>query len=251
VERVFGMVEAMKPERTMYCPGCGHGIAHRLVAELVDEFGLRERAIGIAPVGCSVFADLYWNFDVISAAHGRAPAVATGMTRANPNCFVISYQGDGDLAAIGTAETIHAANRGEKFVTVFVNNAIYGMTGGQMAPTTLIGQRATTCQLGRDPAIAGYPIRVCELLQTLGGVAYLARGSVDTPKNVLATKRHMKKAFELALAKKGYTLVEILSPCPTNWGLTPTKALEWLREKMLAYYPLGVFKDVTAEEKKA
>jgi 2-oxoglutarate ferredoxin oxidoreductase subunit beta len=251
VERVFGMVEAMKPERTMYCPGCGHGIAHRLVAELVDEFGLRERAIGIAPVGCSVFADLYWNFDVISAAHGRAPAVATGMTRANPDCFVVSYQGDGDLAAIGTAETIHAANRGEKFVTIFVNNAIYGMTGGQMAPTTLVGQRSATCQLGRDPAIAGYPIRVCELLETLGGVAYLARGSVDTPKNVLATKRHMKKAFELALAKKGYCLVEIVSPCPTNWGMTPAKALEWLREKMLAYYPLGVFKDVTAEEKKA
>jgi 2-oxoglutarate ferredoxin oxidoreductase subunit beta len=241
------MVEAMKPERTRYCPGCGHGIIHRLVAELVDEFGLRDRTVGIEPVGCSVLADLYWNFDVISAAHGRAAAVGTGMTRANPDAFVISYQGDGDLAAIGTAETIHAANRGEKFVTIFVNNAIYGMTGGQMAPTTLINQPATTCLQGRDPAIAGYPIRVCELLQTLGGVAYLARGAVDTPKNVLATKRHMKKAFQLVLEKRGYCLVEILSPCPTNWGMTPAKAIEWLRENMLTYYPLGVFKDVSAD----
>jgi len=251
VQRVFGMVEAMKPERTKYCPGCGHGIIHRLVAELVDEFGLRDRTIGIEPVGCSVLADLYWNFDVISAAHGRAAAVGTGMTRANPDSFVISYQGDGDLAAIGTAETIHAANRGESFVTIFVNNAIYGMTGGQMAPTTLVGQPATTCLQGRNPAIAGYPIRVCELLQTLGGVAYLARGSVDTPKNVLATKRHMKKAFQLVLEKRGYCLVEILSPCPTNWGMTPAKAIEWLRENMLTFYPLGVFKDVSAQEKKA
>jgi 2-oxoglutarate ferredoxin oxidoreductase subunit beta len=241
------MVEAMKPERTRYCPGCGHGIIHRLVAELVDEFGLRDRTVGIEPVGCSVLADLYWNFDVISAAHGRAAAVGTGMTRANPDAFVISYQGDGDLAAIGTAETIHAANRGEKFVTIFVNNAIYGMTGGQMAPTTLINQPATTCLQGRDPAIAGYPIRVCELLQTLGGVAYLARGAVDTPKNVLATKRHMKKAFQLVLEKRGYCLVEILSPCPTNWGMTPAKAIEWLRENMLTYDPLGVFKDVSAD----
>ena len=249
MKQVFGMPEAMKPERTLYCPGCGHGIAHRLVAELVDEFGIRERTIGIAPVGCSVFADLYWNFDVISAAHGRAPAVATGMTRANPDCFVVSYQGDGDLAAIGTAETVHAANRGESFVTVFINNAIYGMTGGQMAPTTLIGQKATTCQLGRDASIAGYPIRVCELLQSLGGVAFLARGAVDTPKNVLATKRHMKKAFEYVLDKKGYCLVEILSPCPTNWGMTPMDALAWLRDRMVEYYKLGVFVDKYAEEK--
>ena len=247
MEKVFARPEAMKEAETFYCPGCGHGVAHRIVAELVDEFGLRERAIGIAPVGCSVFADLYWNFDVISAAHGRAAAVATGMTRANPDCFVISYQGDGDLAAIGTAETVHAANRGESFVTVFVNNAIYGMTGGQMAPTTLIGQPATTCQLGRDPSIAGYPIRVCELLQTLGGVAYLARGSVDSPKNVMATKKHLRKAFQLVLDKKGYSLVEIVSPCPTNWGMNPPEAMKWLKENMLDYYELGVFKDITAE----
>jgi 2-oxoglutarate ferredoxin oxidoreductase subunit beta len=246
VEKVFAMPEAMKPERTLYCPGCGHGIAHRLVAELVDEFGIRDRTIGIAPVGCSVFADKYWNFDVISAAHGRAPAVATGMTRGNPDCFVVSYQGDGDLAAIGTAETIHAANRGEDFVTIFVNNAIYGMTGGQMAPTTLVGQRSQTCQLGRDPAIMGYPIKVCELLKDLPGVSYLARGSVDTPKNVVATKRHMRKSFKMALDKRGYSLVEIISPCPTNWGMTPMKALEWLRDNMLAQYPLGVFKDIDA-----
>jgi len=248
MNQVFARPEAMKDAKTLYCPGCGHGVAHRLVSELVDEFGLRERAIGIAPVGCSVFADLYWNFDVISAAHGRAAAVATGMSRANPDSFVISYQGDGDLAAIGTAETVHAANRGENFVTIFINNAIYGMTGGQMAPTTLIGQPATTCQDGRDPSIAGYPIRVCELLTTLRGVAYLARTSLDSPKNIIKAKKAMKKAFQLALDKKGYALVEILSPCPTNWGMTPPEAMAWLKENMLDYYPLGVFKDITGEE---
>ncbi len=251
MKQVFTMPEAMKEPRTLYCPGCGHGVVHRLVAELIDEFGLRERAIGIAPVGCSVFADLYWNFDVISTAHGRAPAAATGMKRAKPDCFVVSYQGDGDLAAIGTAEIIHAANRGEDFVTIFVNNAIYGMTGGQMAPTTLIGQRATTCQLGRDPAIMGYPIRVIELLQTLGGVAYLARGSVDSPKNVIKTKSYMKKAWEYVLDRRGFCLVEVLSPCPTNWGMTPPQAMDWLKENMLDYYPLGVVRDVCAEEKAA
>ena len=247
MEQVFGRPEAMKEARTLYCPGCGHGTTHRLVAELVDEFGIRERTVGIAPVGCSVFADLYWNFDVVSAAHGRAPAVATGMARTNPNCFVISYQGDGDLAAIGTAEMVHAANRGENFVTIFVNNAIYGMTGGQMAPTTLIGQPSTTCQLGRDPKLAGYPIRVCELLQSLGGVAYLARTAVDSPKHVIQAKKHMKKAFQLALDKKGYTLVEVVSPCPTNWGMQPMEAMKWLRENMFEYYQLGVFKDITEE----
>lgn len=251
MEQIFGMPEAMKAERTLYCPGCGHGIAHRLVAEMVDEFGLRERAIGIAPVGCSVFADKYWKFDVISAAHGRAPAVATGMKRGNPDCFVISYQGDGDLAAIGTAETVHAANRGEHITTVFINNAIYGMTGGQMAPTTLIGQRSQTCQLGRDPEIMGYPIKVCELLKDLPGVSFAARCSVDSPKNVLTTRKYLKKAFQLQLDRAGYSLVEILSPCPTNWGMTPMKALEWIRENMFAYYPLGVFRDCTAEEKPA
>jgi len=249
VERVFTKPVAMKEPRTLYCPGCGHGVAHRLVAELIDEFGLRERAIGIAPVGCSVFADLYWNFDVISTAHGRAPAAATGMTRANPDCFVVSYQGDGDLAAIGTAEIIHAANRGENFVTVFVNNAIYGMTGGQMAPTTLVGQKSTTCQLGRDPAIMGHPIRVCELLQTLGGVAYIARGALESPKTIMKTKSYLRKAFEYALDRRGFTLVEMLSPCPTNWGMTPPQAMTWLRENMLDYYPLGVVRDVGAEEK--
>ncbi len=247
MERIFTRPDAMKVEQTLYCPGCGHGTAHRLVAELVDEFGLRERAIGIAPVGCSVFADRYWNFDVISAAHGRAPAVATGMKRGNPDSFVICYQGDGDLAAIGTAETIHAANRGEHFVTIFVNNAIYGMTGGQMAPTTLCGQKSQTCQLGRDPEIMGHPIRVCELVRELPGVAYLARGSVDTPKNVIQTKKHMKKAFQMAIEGRGWSLVEVVSPCPTNWGMTPQKALVWLRENLLEHYELGVFKDCTAE----
>jgi 2-oxoglutarate ferredoxin oxidoreductase subunit beta len=247
MKQVFGMPEAMKAEGRFYCPGCGHGIVHRLVSELVDEFGVRERTVGIAPVGCSVFADLYWNFDVVSAAHGRAPAVATGITRANPNVVCVSYQGDGDLAAIGTAETIHAANRGESFVTVFVNNAIYGMTGGQMAPTTLIGQKSTTCQLGRDPAIMGYPIRVCELLQTLGGVAFLARGVVDSPKNVLTVKKYLKKAFQYAIDKKGYTLVEIVSPCPTNWGMTPPEAMDWLQNNMLDYFKPGVYRDIGEE----
>ncbi len=248
MERIFTMPEAMKPEQTLYCPGCGHGIIHRLVAELVDEFGIRERTIGIAPVGCSVFADKYWNFDVISAAHGRAPAVATGMKRGRPDSFVICYQGDGDLAAIGTAETIHAANRGEQFVTVFVNNAIYGMTGGQMAPTTLVGQKSMTCQLGRDPEIMGHPIRVCELLKDLPGVAFMARGSVDSPKNVLKTKKYLKKAFSNVMEGKGYSFVEILSTCPTNWGMTPVKALEWVRESMLEHYELGVFRDRDAEK---
>ncbi len=249
MKQVFGMPEAMKAEGRFYCPGCGHGIVHRLVSELVDEFGVRDRMIGIAPVGCSVFADLYWNFDVVSAAHGRAPAVATGMTRTDPNCVVVSYQGDGDLAAIGTAEIIHAANRGESFITIFVNNAIYGMTGGQMAPTTLVGQPSTTCQLGRDPSIMGYPIRVCELLQTLGGVAFLARGSCDTPKNVLTVKKYMRKAFQNAIDKKGFSLVEVVSPCPTNWGMTPPEAMTWLRKELLDYYQLGVFRDVDAEKK--
>ncbi len=246
-QQVFGMPKAMKPEQTLYCPGCGHGVAHRLVAELVDEFGLRDRTIGIAPVGCSVFADKYWNFDVISAAHGRAPAVATGMKRGRPDSFVICYQGDGDLAAIGTAETIHAANRGEHFVTIFVNNAIYGMTGGQMAPTTLIGQPSQTCQLGRDAEMMGHPIRVCELIKDLPGVAFAARGSLDTPKNVLTTKKHMKKGFQNAIDGKGWSLIEVVSACPTNWGMTPMKAMTWLRENMLEHYELGVFRDCDAE----
>jgi 2-oxoglutarate ferredoxin oxidoreductase subunit beta len=218
-----------------------------MIAEVVDELGIRERTIGIAPVGCAVLSYFYFNFDVAEAAHGRTPAVATGIKRALPDRIVFAYQGDGDLAAIGMAETIHCANRGEHVTVIFVNNAVYGMTGGQMAPTTLVNQPATTCLQGRNPAIAGYPIRVCELLQTLGGVGYLARGSVDTPKNVLATKRHMKKAFQLVLEKRGYCLVEILSPCPTNWGMTPAKAIEWLRENLLPFYPLGVFKDVSAD----
>lgn len=247
MEKVFGMPEAMKPAPTLYCPGCGHGIAHRLVAELVDEFGLRDRAIGIEPVGCSVFADLYWDFDVASAAHGRAPAVGTGMKRGNPDAFIICYQGDGDLAAIGTAETIHAANRGEPFTTIFINNAIYGMTGGQMAPTTLIGQKSTTCQLGRDPAIMGYPIKVCELVKDLPGVAYAARGTLDKPAAVLKVKKYLKKAFQMQLDRRGYSLVEIVSPCPTNWGMKPVEAIEWLRNNMLEYFALGEFKDASAD----
>jgi 2-oxoglutarate ferredoxin oxidoreductase subunit beta len=213
------------------------------VAELVDEFGLRERAIGIAPVGCSVFADLYWNFDVISAAHGRAPAVATGMTRANPGCFVISYQGDGDLAAIGTAEIVHAANRGENFVTIFVNNAIYGMTGGQMAPTTLQAQRTKTSPYGRVPAEAGYPIRACELLNTLEAPYYLERCAVNTVKNALRARRAILKALRYQVEGRGYSFVEVLSMCPTGWGLEPREAAAWVGEAMVPWYPLGTVRD--------
>jgi 2-oxoglutarate ferredoxin oxidoreductase subunit beta len=232
-----------------YCPGCGHGIVHKLIAELIDEFDLRERMIAVAPVGCSVTAYDYLDVDFSESAHGRAPAVATGIKRSRPDCFVLAYQGDGDLASIGTAEIIHAANRGENITTVFVNNAIYGMTGGQMAPTTLIGQKATTCPDGRSPeAGMGYPIRVCELLQSLGGVTYLARTSVHTPANVIKTKKALKKGFETQIRKEGFSLIEVISPCPVNWGLSPLDALEFVEKRMLPYYPLGEFKNKGAAE---
>jgi 2-oxoglutarate ferredoxin oxidoreductase subunit beta len=226
-----------------YCPGCTHGIIHRLVAEALDELSVGDRTVGIAPVGCSVMAYNYFTCDFIQAAHGRAPAVATGVKRARPESVVFTYQGDGDLAAIGTAETVHAAARGENITAIFVNNAIYGMTGGQMAPTTMPGQVTQTSPYGRDPKAAGYPIRVCEMLATLDGTAYCERVSVDCVKNVRAAKKAVKKAFEIQLAGKGFSLVEVLSTCPTNWGLTPVGALEWLREKMMPYYPPGVYKD--------
>ena len=226
-----------------YCPGCTHGIIHRLVAEVLEELGVGEKTVGIAPVGCSVMAYNYFACDFVQAAHGRAPAVATGVKRARPESVVFTYQGDGDLAAIGTAETIHAAARGENITAIFVNNAIYGMTGGQMAPTTMPGQVTQTSPYGRDPMAAGYPIRVCEMLSTLDGTAYCERVSVDCVKNVRAAKKAIKKAFELQMAGKGFTLVEVLSTCPTNWGMTPSGSLDWLRENMMPYYPLGVYKD--------
>ncbi|MDI6839326.1 MAG: thiamine pyrophosphate-dependent enzyme [bacterium] len=228
-----------------YCPGCGHGIVHRLIAEVIDELGIRERTTGIAPVGCSVFLDEYLDCDMIQVPHGRGCAAATGMKRVCPDLVVFSYQGDGDLAGIGTAETIHAAARGENFTVIFINNAIYGMTGGQQAPTTMPGQKTSTNPFGRDPKVAGYPIRVCELLSSLDGPVYLERTTVNSVSNVLKTKRALKKAFQIQLDRLGFTLVEILSPCPTGWGVTPKKACEFIEEKMSKYYPLGVYKDLT------
>ncbi|MBS1412513.1 MAG: 2-oxoglutarate oxidoreductase [Christensenellaceae bacterium] len=231
-----------------YCPGCTHGIIHRLVAESLEELGVGQKAIGVAPVGCAVFAYNYFNCDMHEAAHGRAPAVATGIKRARPENVVFTYQGDGDLASIGTAEIVHAATRGEKFTTIFVNNAIYGMTGGQMAPTTLPGQVTTTSPYGRDTNHCGYPVRVSEMLATLKGAYYIERVSVNNVKNVVAAKKAIKKAFEYQLDGKGFCLVEVLSTCPTNWGLTPIEALKWLDENMIPYYPLGVYKDEGAQK---
>ena len=226
-----------------YCPGCHHGIIHKLIAESLVELGLLDEAIGVCPVGCSVVAFKYFNCDMLEAAHGRAPAVATGIKRTHPTQAVFTYQGDGDLASIGAAEIVHAAMRGEKFTTVFVNNAIYGMTGGQMAPTTLIGQKATTCQEGRTVAQAGMPIRVAEMLSTLDGCVYAERVCVTDIPNLNKAKKAIKTAFQKQMNNEGFTFVEILSTCPTNWGLTPVKAVQWLKENMIPYYPLGVIKD--------
>jgi len=245
---VFDKPHALTDKPFHYCPGCTHGIIHRLVAEVIDELGLEDTTVGIAPVGCSVFAYNYFNCDMIEAPHGRAPAVATGVKRANPDLTVFTYQGDGDLAAIGTAETVHVGTRGENLTIIFVNNAIYGMTGGQMAPTTLIGQVSTTSPYGRIKELQGNPIRVCEMMATLDGVAYAERVSVDCVKNVVAAKKAIKKGFENQQNKRGLSIIEVLSTCPTNWGLSPEKSLDWLRENMMAHYPLGVYKDVTKEE---
>ena len=234
---------------THYCPGCTHGIIHRLVAEVLDELGLADTTVGVCPVGCSVLAYNYFGCDMVEAAHGRAPAVATGIKRAQgAGTTVFTYQGDGDLAAIGTAETVHAACRGENITTIFVNNAIYGMTGGQMAPTSLPEMVTQTSPYGRDVKAAGHPIRVCEMLSTLDGTAYAERVAVDCVKNVNAAKKAIKKAFTLQMEGKGYSIIEVLSTCPTNWGLTPLKSLEWLRANMMPYYPLGVYKDITQGE---
>ena len=228
-----------------YCPGCTHGIVHRLVAESLEELGILGKTVGIAPVGCAVMAYDYFNCDMIEAPHGRAPAVATGAKRANPDNIVFTYQGDGDLAAIGTAETVHAATRGENITIIFINNAIYGMTGGQMAPTTLPGQVTQTTPYGRDVTRAGYPIRMCEMLSTLDGVALAQRVTVDNVKNVNIAKKAIKKAFQNQIEGKGYSIVEVLSTCPTNWGMSPVEALDWLEKNMVPYYPLGVYKDGT------
>jgi 2-oxoglutarate ferredoxin oxidoreductase subunit beta len=227
-----------------YCPGCTHGIIHRLVAEALDELTTQDQVIGVAPVGCAVFAYNYFNCDMYEAAHGRAPAVATGIKRVQPDKVVFTYQGDGDLASIGAAEIVHAATRGENITVIFVNNAIYGMTGGQMAPTTLIGQKTTTSPAGRKVEVNGNPIRVSEMLATLDGPSYIARVSVHDMKNVMAAKKAIKQAFKNQIEGKGFSLVEVLSTCPTNWGLTPKEALNWLVENMIPQYPLGVKKEV-------
>jgi 2-oxoglutarate ferredoxin oxidoreductase subunit beta len=241
---LFKRPEALLDVPFHYCPGCHHGIIHRLVAEVIDELGIRKKTIGIAPVGCSVLAYDYFNIDMLEAAHGRAPAVATGVKRVHPDSVVFTYQGDGDLAAIGCAEIIHAAARGENFTTVFVNNAIYGMTGGQMAPTTLVKQVTTTSPYGRSVQNTGNPIRVCEMLATLDGAVYVARVAVNNPANMAKAKAAIKTAFQHQLNGDGFAIVEVLSTCPTNWGLSPVKAVKWLEENMMKVFPLGVFKSL-------
>ncbi|MDR2904108.1 MAG: 2-oxoglutarate oxidoreductase, partial [Clostridiales bacterium] len=245
---VFQKPEALSGVTMHYGPGCTHGIIHRLVAEALDELGIEGKAIGVAPVGCAVLAYNYFNCDMMQAAHGRAPAVATGIKRANPENIVFTYQGDGDLAAIGTAETVHSAARNENITVIFVNNAIYGMTGGQMAPTTLPGQVTQTTPYGRDVAYSGYPIKVCEMLGTVEGAHYIERVSVDSVKNVKAAKKAILKAFQNQIDGKGFSLIEVVSTCPTNWGMEPAAALDWLRDNMLPAYPLGVYKDKSKEE---
>jgi 2-oxoglutarate ferredoxin oxidoreductase subunit beta len=247
---IFERPIALKDTVTHYCPGCTHGVIHRLVAEALDELGLREKAVGVAPVGCSVLAYNYINTDFLEAPHGRAPALATGFKRLRPDMIVFTYQGDGDLASIGMAEIIHSANRGEKFTTVFVNNGIYGMTGGQMAPTTLEGQVTTTSPFGRDVSQAGMPIRMCELLASLATPAYLERVSVHSPKHIIQAKKAIKKAFSYQMDNRCFSLIEVLSTCPTNWGCTPNEATDWVKTRMMEYYPLGLYKDIVTPEGK-
>jgi len=240
--------KGLTEKETHYCPGCTHGIIHKLVAEVLEELNVLGDTIGVAPVGCSVLAYDYFNCDMQEASHGRAPAVATGIKRVHPDKVVFTYQGDGDLASIGTAEIVHVAHRGEKITTIFVNNAIYGMTGGQMAPTTLIGQRATTAPLGRTVEHSGMPLRVSEMLATIDGAAFVERVSVDTPANIRKAKKAIKEAFQCQIDRRGFSIVEVLSTCPTNWGLSPAQSMQWLRDNMMPIYELGELK-VTEEVK--
>ena len=246
---VFEKTKGLTDNQLHYCPGCTHGIIHRLVAEALEELGVTNRTVGIASVGCSVFSYNYFNCDMIQAAHGRAPAVATGAKRANPNNIVFTYQGDGDLAAIGTAEMVHSAARNENITIIFVNNAIYGMTGGQMAPTTLPNQVTQTSPYGRDVTVVGYPVRVCEMLSQVDGASYLERVAVNNIKNIKNAKKAILHAFKNQMEGKGFSLIEVLSTCPTNWGLSPKDSLKWLEDNMGPQYPLGVFKDKYKEEK--
>lgn len=245
--KVFERPKALADVVTHYCPGCTHGIIHRLVAEAIDDLGILDRTVGVAPVGCAVLAYNYFECDMQEAAHGRAPAVCTGIKRVRPDAIVFSYQGDGDLASIGAGEIVHAAARGENITVIFVNNGIYGMTGGQMAPTTLIGQKTTTSPFGRDPKLQGYPVRIAEMLATLDGPAYIERVAVCTPQLVNKAKQAIKHAFTNQLEGKGFSLVEVLSTCPTNWGMTPVEALKRVANETVPYYPLGVYKDIDAK----
>ncbi|HUV31526.1 MAG TPA: thiamine pyrophosphate-dependent enzyme [Acidobacteriota bacterium] len=244
---IFARPDSLTDRVTHYCPGCTHGVIHRLVAEVLDELGVRERTVGVAPVGCAVFAYNYFNCDFLEAAHGRAPAVATGFKRLRPDLIVFTYQGDGDLASIGMGEIVHAANRGEKITTIFVNNAVYGMTGGQMAPTTLAGQVTTTCPLGRDVTVVGQPVRVSELLATLFTPSYIERVAVHSARHIIRAKQAIRRAFTYQVQERCFSLVEVLSTCPTNWGKTPSEATAWLEENMVAYYPLGCYKSPEME----
>ncbi len=243
MKKIYKRPESLKQVPFRFCPGCGHGLLHKIIAEIIDELGMREKTIGFAPVGCAVFAYDYFNFDVIETPHGRPPAVATAIKRLLPDRLVFTYQGDGDLAAIGTAEIIHAVGRGENFSVIFVNNATYGMTGGQMAPTTLIGQKTTTTIKGRKEKTAGYPIKISEMLSTLEGASFICRTSLDSPKNAIATKKAIKKAFQYQIDGKGFGLVEVLSPCPIDWWMSPKEALLWMQKNMISVFPLGVIKD--------
>ena len=246
---VFEKTKGLTDNQLHYCPGCTHGIIHRLVAESLEELGVLGKTVGVASVGCSVFSYNYFNCDMIQAPHGRAPAVATGAKRANPDNVVFTYQGDGDLAAIGTAETVHSAARNENITVIFVNNAIYGMTGGQMAPTTLPKQVTQTSPYGRDVTVVGYPVKVCEMLSQVEGASYLERVAVNNVKNIKKAKQAIKRAFQNQIEGKGFSLIEVLSTCPTNWGLSPKEALKWLEDNMEKHYPLGVYKDKYKEEK--
>ena len=242
METIFEYTRGMLPVETSYCPGCTHGIAHRIIMEVLDETGKLGDTIGVAPVGCSILAHQFMNVDMCEAAHGRAPAVATGIRRVHPDATIFTYQGDGDLASIGTAEIIHAAHRGEKFCTFFINNAIYGMTGGQMAPTTLIGQKSTTTSGGRQEAVSGKPIRMSEMISTIDGAGYVERVSLDSPANIRKAKKAVERAFLVQEKRLGFAFVELLSTCPTNWGLNPVDSLKWLKDNMIPYYPLGMIK---------
>jgi 2-oxoglutarate ferredoxin oxidoreductase subunit beta len=249
MKKLTARPKSLKQTPFRFCSGCGHGLLHKIIAEIIDELAIRNKTIGFAPVGCAVFAYDYFNFDIIETAHGRPPAVATGIKRLLPDRVVFTYQGDGDLAAIGTAEIIHAASRGENFSVIFVNNATYGMTGGQMAPTTLTGQKTTTTLQGRDSSKSGYPLKISEMLSTIDGTSFICRTSLHSSKDILKTKNAIKKAFRYQLKGKGFTCVEILSPCPTDWWMNPKEALLWMQESMIPAFPLGVFKDKFKTEK--